>query len=114
MCRSKTELDAFIASQRLSNCFEGLPLQGKRVLDMSTVIAAPYAAALLGDAGAEVLKIENPKAPDGLRSWGTIKDIKKTISKSILINRNKNTLSVLLLMIYTWVKNKVYHTSYRL
>lgn len=74
MCRSKTELDAFIASQRLSNCFEGLPLQGKRVLDMSTVIAAPYAAALLGDAGAEVLKIENPKAPDGLRSWGTIKE----------------------------------------
>ncbi|WP_339671945.1 CoA transferase [Dasania marina] len=74
MCRTKPELDAFIASQRLSDCFAGLPLQGKRVLDMSTVIAAPYAAALLGDAGAEVIKIENPKVPDGLRQWGTLKD----------------------------------------
>ena len=74
MCRTKTELDEFIASQRLSHCFEGLPLKGLRVLDMSTVVAAPYAAALLGDAGAEVIKIENPNAPDGLRSWGTIEE----------------------------------------
>lgn len=73
MCRTKNELSEFIASQRLSDCFEGLPLAGKRVLDMSTVIAAPYAAALLGDAGAEVIKIENPNAPDGLRSWATNK-----------------------------------------
>ena len=74
MCRTKQELNEFIASQRLSDCFEGLPLAGKRVLDMSTVIAAPYAAALLGDAGAEVIKIENPNAPDGLRSWATNKE----------------------------------------
>ena len=74
MRRTKEELNDFIASQRQSECFEDLPLEGVRVIDISTVVAAPYAAALLGDAGAEVIKIENPRVPDGLRSWGTPKE----------------------------------------
>lgn len=74
MIKNSEDLTQFITNQRRPECFEGLPLKGKRVLDMSTVIAAPFAAALLGDAGAEVIKIENPKAPDALRSWGTLKD----------------------------------------
>ena len=74
MARSKEELIKFIEEQRKPDRFKGLPLEGKRVLDLSTVIAAPYTAALLGDAGAEVIKIENPKVPDGLRTWGTIKE----------------------------------------
>lgn len=72
MARSKEDLIKFIEEQRKPDRYKGLPLAGKRVLDFSTVIAAPYTAALLGDAGAEVIKIENPKEPDGLRSWGTI------------------------------------------
>jgi len=74
MARSKEELIAFIEAQRKPERYKGLPLEGKRVLDLSTVAAAPYAASLLGDAGAEVIKIENPRVPDGLRAWSVIKE----------------------------------------
>jgi formyl-CoA transferase len=46
------------------------PLQGLRVLDISNVIAGPFAAAMLGDFGAEVLKVELPGGGDALRSLG--------------------------------------------
>lgn len=45
------------------------PLEGVRVLDCSTIIAAPFAAMLLADYGAEVIKIEHPRG-DGLRLSG--------------------------------------------
>ena len=41
---------------------------------MATVMAAPYAATLLGDYGAEVIKVENPSAPDAIRGWGVVED----------------------------------------
>lgn len=72
--QQQDQLNEFIAEQRRPERFGGLALEGKRVLDLSTVIAAPFAAALLGDAGAEVIKIENPEVPDALRSWGTIEE----------------------------------------
>lgn len=65
------DLTEFITQQRQKSCFKGLPLEGKRVIDLSSVIAAPYCAALLGDAGAEIIKVENPNMPDALRGWGT-------------------------------------------
>jgi formyl-CoA transferase len=43
------------------------PLAGFRILDISTMIAAPFAAALLGDMGAEIIKVELPGAGDTLR-----------------------------------------------
>ncbi|KRQ19150.1 MULTISPECIES: CaiB/BaiF CoA-transferase family protein [Mycobacteroides] len=45
-------------------------LDGIRVLELGTLIAGPFAGRLLGDMGAEVLKIEPPGAPDPLRTWG--------------------------------------------
>lgn len=46
------------------------PLDGLRILDLSTVIAAPFGATLLGDFGAEVIKVEMPNVGDPLRNLG--------------------------------------------
>jgi succinyl-CoA:(S)-malate CoA-transferase subunit B len=48
-----------------------LPLAGIRVLDIATIIAAPFCATLLGEFGADVLKLEHPVGGDGLRKFGT-------------------------------------------
>ncbi|MUL46451.1 CoA transferase [Mycobacterium sp. CBMA293] len=45
-------------------------LDGVRVLELGTLISGPFAGRLLGDMGAEVLKIELPGTPDPLRTWG--------------------------------------------
>ena len=49
-------------------------LQGVRVLDIATVIAAPWAAGILADFGAEVIKVEMPGRGDAFRAMGPLKD----------------------------------------
>ena len=49
---------------------KALPLEGLRVIELATVVAAPTAARLLADYGAEVIKIEIPGAGDSLRIVG--------------------------------------------
>ncbi|WP_027504762.1 MULTISPECIES: CaiB/BaiF CoA transferase family protein [unclassified Rhodococcus (in: high G+C Gram-positive bacteria)] len=50
------------------------PLEGIRVLDASTILAGPLVAQILGDFGADVVKIEHPTKPDGMRGHGLDKD----------------------------------------
>src|SRR4029077_3672723 len=46
------------------------PLAGIVVIEIGHSIAAPYAGMILGELGAEVIKVENPKSGDACRGWG--------------------------------------------
>ena len=50
------------------------PLAGTRVIDLGTRVAAPYCAAILGELGADVIKIEDPNGGDMLRGLGPFVD----------------------------------------
>lgn len=65
------------------------PLAGIRVLDMGTMLAGPYGATLLGDLGADVIKVESP-AGDESRHLGPERDGER--SPFVAINRNKRSL----------------------
>lgn len=50
---------------------EQMPMSGVRVIDVGNFLAGPYAASMLGEFGAEVLKVEHPIAGDPMRRFGT-------------------------------------------
>jgi crotonobetainyl-CoA:carnitine CoA-transferase CaiB-like acyl-CoA transferase len=64
-----------------------LPLTGVRVLDLTRVLAGPLCTMMLGDLGADVLKIERPVVGDDTRSWGGATPLESPYFTSI--NRNK-------------------------
>jgi crotonobetainyl-CoA:carnitine CoA-transferase CaiB-like acyl-CoA transferase len=68
------------------------PLTGLRILDLSTVIAGPYAATLLGDLGADVVKVELPGIGDALRQLPPHKDGVPLWWK--VTNRNKKGITL--------------------
>ncbi len=70
------------------------PLVGLRVLDFSIVIAGPTAATLLGDFGAEVIKVERPGVGDPLRAWGPFKDGHSLWWKAHSRNKKSITLNL--------------------
>jgi crotonobetainyl-CoA:carnitine CoA-transferase CaiB-like acyl-CoA transferase len=67
------------------------PLHGIQVLDLATLFAGPLAATLLGDFGADVIKVEHPKG-DPVRSHGHVKDGINLWWK--MIGRNKRTITL--------------------
>jgi crotonobetainyl-CoA:carnitine CoA-transferase CaiB-like acyl-CoA transferase len=68
------------------------PLTGLRVIDASTIIAGPLCCQILGDFGADVIKIEHPVAGDGMRGHGQQKDGVPLWWKEI--SRNKRTVGL--------------------
>lgn len=76
------------------------PLKGLKILDMSRILAGPYATQLLGDMGADVVKVERPVAGDDTRAWGppyvTTADGEVTRESAYYMctNRNKRSIAV--------------------
>src|SRR5829696_4376319 len=65
------------------------PLRGVRVLDLTRVLAGPLATMLLGDLGADVLKVERPGGGDETRGWGPPFDERGESAYFLSVNRNK-------------------------
>jgi formyl-CoA transferase len=68
-------------------------LSGLRVLDCSRVLAGPFATMILGDLGAEVIKVEHPQGGDDTRAWGP-PDAGGESAYYLSINRNKRSLAL--------------------
>ena len=71
----------------------GSPLQNIRVLDMSRVLAGPWAGQLLGDYGADVVKIERPGQGDDTRRWGP-PWLGTESAYYLSANRNKRSITI--------------------
>jgi crotonobetainyl-CoA:carnitine CoA-transferase CaiB-like acyl-CoA transferase len=67
-------------------------LDGLKVLDFSRVLAGPFATMMLGDLGAEVLKVERPDGGDETRGWGPPFDGRGQATYFLSVNRNKRSL----------------------
>ncbi len=72
------------------------PLHGIKVIEMGTLIAGPFAARLMAEFGAEVIKIESPKDGDPLRQWRKLHDgtslwwyVQARNKKSVTVNLKK-------------------------
>lgn len=68
-------------------------LEGIKILDLSRVLAGPYCTMILGDLGAEVIKVERPEVGDETRHWGP--PFKNGFSAYyVSINRNKKSITI--------------------
>ncbi|MGH3087380.1 MAG: CaiB/BaiF CoA transferase family protein [Rubrobacteraceae bacterium] len=70
-----------------------LPLEGVRVLDLSRVLAGPYATMILADLGADVIKVEHPERGDDTRGWGP-PFVGEESAYFLSTNRNKRSIAV--------------------
>ena len=76
------------------------PLSHVKVLDLSRILAAPWASQILADLGAEVVKVERPGAGDDTRTWGPpfLKDAEGRDTKEagyyLAVNRGKRSITV--------------------
>ena len=64
-------------------------LNGIKVLDLTRVLAGPLCTMLLGDLGADVIKVERPGSGDDTRGWGPPFDAEGRSAYYLSINRNK-------------------------
>jgi succinyl-CoA---D-citramalate CoA-transferase len=77
----------------MTDTFKNGPLGDLRVIELGTLLAGPFCGQLLGDMGAEVIKVEPPEQGDPLRVWGR----EKTDGKSLwwpVVARNKKSITL--------------------
>ena len=76
------------------------PLSNIRVLDLSRIMAAPWAGQILADLGADVIKVERPGVGDDTRTWGPpfLKDVSGKPTKEagyyLSVNRGKRSITL--------------------
>src|SRR5450755_3206657 len=74
------------------------PLSGKRVLDLTRILAGPWTGQMLADLGAEVIKIERPGQGDDGRTFGPVflkdRDGKDTRESCMYLSANRNKRSI--------------------
>ncbi len=72
------------------------PLAGLKVLDLSRVLAGPWATQILGDLGADIFKVEQPGQGDDTRRWGPpfLDDGSRDSAYYLCANRNKQSLAI--------------------
>ena len=71
----------------------GGPLQGVRVIECGSLIAGPFCGQLLGDFGAEVIKVEDPGRGDPMRLWGQVRPSGQSLHWPI-VGRNKKSVTL--------------------
>ena len=69
-----------------------LPLSGLKVIDFTRVLAGPLCTMLLGDMGAEVIKIEDPRHGDDTREWAPF--VNGWSTYFLGVNRNKKSVAI--------------------
>lgn len=69
------------------------PLEGKRVVEIGSFVAGPFCGQLLGDLGADVIKVEDPKRGDPMRRWGRSTGNGSSLWWSVL-SRNKRSVTI--------------------
>lgn len=90
-----TSLRHITVESRESSIDEQYPLKGVRVLDLTRIIAGPYCTMVLGDMGAEVIKIERPNFGDESRKWGPpFLPGSKDAAYFLACNRNKKSACI--------------------
>ena len=72
----------------------GAPLDGVRVVDLSRVLAGPYATMVLADLGADVVKVERPGQGDETRSWGPPYASEDVAAYFLALNRSKRSVAL--------------------
>ena len=73
-----------------------MPLSGIRVVDLTRILAGPYATMILGDLGADVIKIEHPDGGDDSRGWGPpwVPQAGGSSAYYAAVNRNKRSVAL--------------------
>lgn len=74
------------------------PLRGTVVVDLTRALAGPHAAMMLGDLGADVIKVESPKGGDDTRAWGPpfVEPVGADRESTYFLSANRNKRSIAL------------------